>query len=236
MKQGITRAFAVIGATSVLVMGFDAVTYAATGSSLILGRTNTAGATTTISNTGAGAAITLKTKSSVSAPIVTNGKGLVKNLNAEKVGGNTAALLIAKSAPKSLVFKDTATSQTGNLTYTAFTVPKGTWLITFNANVDLNDNGTAASPTSPNQMICYLFDGSKDWGEGEWTSINSTWYASPSFARVATFTAAKSMTLSCNTSRGAGWSVLPDGYGPTVAFTKIGSSTTAGLSGGIGVS
>jgi hypothetical protein len=229
MKQGITRAFAVIGATSVLVMGFDAVTYAATGSSLILGRTNTAGATTTISNTGAGAAITLKTKSSVSAPIVTNGKGLVKNLNAEKVGGNTAALLIAKSAPKSLVFRDTATSRASGLTYSAFTVPKGTWLITFNANVQLDDGGTAASPSDPNQMVCYLYDGAKDWGEGEWTSISSGWYASPSFARVATFTAAKSISLSCSPSRG-GWSVLSDGYGPTVAFTKIGSSTTAALS------
>jgi hypothetical protein len=85
-------------------------------------------------------------------------------------------------------------------------------------------------------MICYLFDGSKDWGEGEWTSINSTWYASPSFARVATFTTAKSLTLSCNTSRDAGWSVAFDGYGPIVSFTKIGSSTTAGLSVGGGVS
>lgn len=229
MKQNITRVFAAIGAASVLVLGFDAATYAATGSSLILGKANSAGATTAITNTGAGAAVALNVKSSLSAPITTNGKGLVKNLNAEKVGGNTAASLIAKSAPKSLVFRDTALTRTGNTVYDDITIPAGTWLITFNANVSLDDNGTAQSAANPNQMICWLFDNTKDWGEGEWTGIDSNWYASPSFARVATWTTAKTMHLTCNTSRGAGWNVFADGYGPVVSFTKIGSSTTSGL-------
>lgn len=228
MNQNVTRVFAAIGAASVLVLGFDAATYAATGSSLILGKANSAGATTTITNTGAGAAVALNVKSSTSAPITTNGKGLVKNLNAEKVGGNTAASLIAKSAPKSLVFRDTS-NRTGNMTYNAFTVPKGTWLITFNANVILDDDGTSQSAANPNQMICWLFDGTGDWGEGEWTGIDSTWYASPSFARVATFTAAKQIVLNCRSSRGTGWVVPSDGFGPTVAFTKLNSSTTTGL-------
>jgi hypothetical protein len=229
VNHHVTRIFAAIGTATVLVVGFDAATYAATGSSLILGKANTAGATTTITNTGAGAALTLNTKSSVSAPIVTNGKGLVKNLNAEKVGGNTATSLIAKSAPKSLVFKDTATSRTGDTTYDNFTVPAGTWLITFTANVALDDNGTVSSASNPNQMVCFLFDGTRDWGEAEWTSISPEWYASPSFALVGTWASAKTMSLSCNSSRGTGWSVFSTGYGPTVSFTKIGSSTTSGL-------
>jgi hypothetical protein len=81
------RATLVIGAALILVLGFDYVTFAATGSSLIIGHLNRAGHTTTIQNTGAGPALSLKTKSGASAPFAVNGKGKVTNLNADRLDG-----------------------------------------------------------------------------------------------------------------------------------------------------
>jgi hypothetical protein len=94
------KAIAVIGAGVLLFAASDAITYAATGSSLVLGKINTANAATTIQNTGAAPALRLLTKSSATAPLIVNGKGKVTNLyadraatadNASKVGGQTIA-------------------------------------------------------------------------------------------------------------------------------------------------
>jgi hypothetical protein len=95
------RILAVVGAAALLVVGFDSVTYAATGSSLLLGRVNQAGGVTTVKNTSAGAALSLLTRSSASAPFTTNARGLVTGLyaaraaNSDKVGGKTLAQVTA---------------------------------------------------------------------------------------------------------------------------------------------
>jgi hypothetical protein len=94
------KALAVIGAGVLLFAATDAITYAATGSSLVLGKINAANATTTIQNTGTTPALKLLTASNLTAPMAVNGKGKVTNLyadraatadNASKVGGKTVA-------------------------------------------------------------------------------------------------------------------------------------------------
>jgi len=82
---------ATTAAAVVLLVGYDTATYAATGSSLLLGRSNKAAATTTVQNTGKGAALALITASSGYPPFTTNAKGKVVNLNADRVDGLTAA-------------------------------------------------------------------------------------------------------------------------------------------------
>jgi len=97
MKIALRRVGLTLASASLLVVGFDYVTYAATGSSLLLGHSNAATATTTLKNTGAGAALSLQVKSPATAPLVTNGSGLVKNLyaaraaNADTLGGKSLA-------------------------------------------------------------------------------------------------------------------------------------------------
>jgi hypothetical protein len=91
MKRSVERVLATIGAATVLVVGANAISYAATGSSFLLGGSNTAKKVTTITNTGAGAVLNLHTKSTTSAPFTTNGKGLVGNLNSQYLGGKTLA-------------------------------------------------------------------------------------------------------------------------------------------------
>ena len=135
------RTLAVVGAACLLVVGFDAVTYAATGSSLLLGKVNKAGAVTTVQNTGSGAALNLLTKSTASPPFTTNAKGQVKNLfaaraaaadratlattattatNALRLGGLTYAQIEAAAAARTATTRRLATQQlwdVGSLTY-----------------------------------------------------------------------------------------------------------------------
>jgi hypothetical protein len=103
-RSTLQRALTVAVAVLMTVVVSDALTFAATGSSLILGKLNKASATTTIQNTGAGSAVKLVTKSTATPPMVVNGKGKVTNLyadraakadNATKLGGRTPAQIAA---------------------------------------------------------------------------------------------------------------------------------------------
>jgi hypothetical protein len=80
-KSAFKKSMAVLGSSVVLVVGFDYVTYAATGSSLLLGLHNTEGTPTYITNTGAGSPLALIARSTIYAPFATNAKGMVTNLN-----------------------------------------------------------------------------------------------------------------------------------------------------------
>jgi hypothetical protein len=91
MKRSIERVLSTIGAATVLVVGLNAISYAATGSTFLLGGTNTAKKVTTIKNTGPGAVLNLQAKSSAYAPFTTNGKGLVGNLNSQFLSGKSLA-------------------------------------------------------------------------------------------------------------------------------------------------
>ena len=86
-----------LGSSVVLVIGFDYVTYAATGSSLILGVHNVETTQTTITNNGAGAPLALMAHSAGYPPFTTNARGLVVNLNAQFLGGRTLAQVEATS-------------------------------------------------------------------------------------------------------------------------------------------
>ena len=102
MHRRIERWLAVFGALVILIVGFDAVTFAATGSSLILGRSNQAVGVTTVQNTAAGPALNLLTKSTASPPFTTNAKGVVPNLRAstaDRLAGLTLAQVRAGSIP-----------------------------------------------------------------------------------------------------------------------------------------
>jgi len=106
------KAFAVIGAGVILFAATDAVTYAATGSSLVLGQLNQANSVTTIQTTSTGSALQLLTAPS-SPPMAVNGRGKVVNLyadraavadNASKLGGKTVAQVVASVRPAGVIW------------------------------------------------------------------------------------------------------------------------------------
>ena len=88
-----TQILPLVLAMLLLVLGFDYATFAATGDSLILGKSNKATKTTKIQRTTAGPVVTLRAKKAGNPPFATNGKGKVKNLNADKLDGVDSSTL-----------------------------------------------------------------------------------------------------------------------------------------------
>jgi hypothetical protein len=97
---------AVIGAAAVLVLAANTVTMAATGQGFLLGKTNTAGAVSTLQRTTDGPALKLDVKNPASAPLITDGKGKVSNLNADSVDGYNSTSLRNRTYVFTSVFAD----------------------------------------------------------------------------------------------------------------------------------
>ena len=114
-------------AALLLVVGIDAVTYANTGDSLILGKANKASKTTKIKNTGNGAALALKTKSSA-PPLVVSSATKVTNLNADQVDGRDSTAL----EPSITVYRITPAGNTlvDNVRYSMNIAP-GRYMVTW---------------------------------------------------------------------------------------------------------
>lgn len=238
MGKRSTRVIAVIGATAVLVVGIDAISYAANGQSLILGKSNKASKVTEVKRTKSGPALKLTTKKPSNPPFQTNGTGKVVNLNADKVDGidgtalnsKASAALAAGNDVKALRFKDTS-NRGGNVTYNIGAIPKGTYSVTFNASVLLN---TAGTPAAPNLMNCNLYNNNvllDSTARGIAVGVSDIQIA-PTFSTVVTTTGAESFRLNCQTTTGDGWKtsyttgVFPlilfvSGEGPTLTFTKL---------------
>jgi hypothetical protein len=89
----------VLGAVTVLVLAGNTVAFAATGGKFFLGKTNKADQVSTLKRTTSGAALNLVTKSSSNAPLTTNGKGKVANLNADSLDGKDSSAFQSKVGP-----------------------------------------------------------------------------------------------------------------------------------------
>lgn len=99
---------------AVFLVTIDGASYAATGASLVLGRLNTAGATTTVVNSGAGPALRLLTFSPTSAPFTTNSTGKVARLNADRLDGLEPGEIAALAPVPRFTFVRTTVTQTPN--------------------------------------------------------------------------------------------------------------------------
>lgn len=127
------RILPVLAGAAVVVVGLDVASYAANGHPLTLGATNSATRTTTVSTSGKGAALSLKSSAKSPSLAVSSSK-LVPHLNADQVDGKHATDLQTQAT--------TWTIPAG--TATAFTLSglkAGTYLATF--SVLLGDDGTS---------------------------------------------------------------------------------------------
>lgn len=78
---------ATIVAYIALFFAMTGTAYAATGGNLILGNSNTANKTTSLANTGSGAALRLVTKTGSTPPLTVSNDTKIANLNADMVDG-----------------------------------------------------------------------------------------------------------------------------------------------------
>jgi hypothetical protein len=89
-RPSVRTSITILAAAGILVGGANLATYAATGQPLILGHGNSAGTTTSLKNLGRGPALSLNS-SKHAPPLTVNSSKMIKHLNANKVGGKTAA-------------------------------------------------------------------------------------------------------------------------------------------------
>lgn len=123
-------ALTVIGAVTILVLAANTVVLAATGSGLVLGRSNAANQATEIKRTTNGPVLRLTSRAGNAAPLATNGKGRVANLNADRVDGVEAAALRTSSFVYSVTFAN-QTAVDVNIP-----VPNGTYLVSYSTFFD----------------------------------------------------------------------------------------------------
>jgi len=117
----------VIGAVTILVLAANSAVYAATGGKFILGKTNKAGAVSTLKRTHSGAALNIVTKSSSNAPMTVNGKGKVTNLNADSVDG------LDSSALRTSTYSWTSTVTADDFADIHIPLPVGSYVVGYDA-------------------------------------------------------------------------------------------------------
>lgn len=136
-----TAVLALVAVCSVSFVAHDVASYAATGQSLILGKRNTAGATTTLEVTRPGAAFNLVTKPG-SPPLRVNRRARVANLNADLVDGQDATALQTRA------LRFTVQPRSGSSTVLDVPlapVPTGSYLISYSVTLQAVDD-----------TVCYL--------------------------------------------------------------------------------
>jgi hypothetical protein len=146
----LVRAGVALGVAALLVVGFDFVTYATTGSSLLLGKVNRAGDTTTLVNNHNGAALKLIARRGQPALAVSN-RAKVAMLNADTVDGMHARRL----ASNVTTFLAGRSKHTYNGVIAWQTpMPAGVYQVTVRAGIV----AAQASPSSPVAVVCGIVD------------------------------------------------------------------------------
>lgn len=130
----------------VLLTALDWAASAATGRAFILGKWNQADHTTTLKNTGSGAALTLKSRGATLK--VSNGKR-IKNLNADKLDGLTGA---EYKTNRNTIYLWSVAQHTGGFTQAIPPQQPGSYLISFSVQL----NGAAGDPGNPNVISCRI--------------------------------------------------------------------------------
>ena len=139
------RVLPVLAGAAVVVAGLNAASYAANGHPLTLGGKNAESRTATVTNTGKGAALSLKSGKK-SPSLAVSSSALVTHLNADQVDGKNGADLQTQAT--------TWTIPAGTqLSYTLKGLTPGTYLATLNVvlggatgpgQCQLNENGAPA--------------------------------------------------------------------------------------------
>jgi hypothetical protein len=183
-----------LAAAAVLVGGADLASYAATGNPLILGHANSAGGTTSLKNTGRGPALNLNSIKSA-PPLVVNSKKMVKNLNANMVGGQTARQLNAPVFRYHLGRDNTPISATTGHFFTT-KIPTGTYEVTM--------SGILSSTVATDQYFCAIGDKQRILADdiGGIFAYAANTYATPIFSDTYTtkITKSRPVLFGCNLS------------------------------------
>jgi hypothetical protein len=125
--RNLKSVLAVLGAAVILVLAANTVSIAATGQALLLGKSNSANANTSITRTTSGSVLKLKSALSSNSPLTVNGKGKVTNLNADQVDGLSGSAL----QNRIIRYRIPASSGSNAYTWHLAGLPSGTYMATY---------------------------------------------------------------------------------------------------------
>ena len=191
------RILPVLAGAALVVGGLNVASYAATGHPLNLGGKNSEKRTTTLTNTGKGPALSLKSGRRAPALAVSNTK-LVKHLNADLVDGQNAAALQTQATTWTIPPGST-------LAYTLNGVQPGTYLAAVNvllaasgpSECELDENGVASAVT--------------------YGTNRAAAFSAVSGTGVVTHAAGQSLQLTC----GDATAVLDGNFASTVTLVRL---------------
>jgi len=178
----------VIGAVTVLVLAGNTVALATTGHSLLLGKSNSADANTSITRTTSGSVLKLQSKSSTNSPLTVNGKGKVANLNADSVDGYDSSQMVNRTSTftKSINLASAGTS----FGLTTSTMPSGTYLVTGSAWV--------YGPTSSGGFECQIVGNGSSTARWSWIPGNPDGFYTPNMTGAITLTGSQTVMFECH--------------------------------------
>jgi hypothetical protein len=213
---------AALSAAIVLVLGLDYVTFASTGDSLILGRFNASGTTTTVVNRGTGPVLRLKASGPHVPALAVNTTSKIQRLNADMVDGLDGSLL----ATRVVGFRAGARGQVEQ-GVVAWNLPLARGI--FEANFTVGIVPSTGSPGAPVSVVCGIVDPRTIGPTTRVYTANSTLYAGgniPAFVSGATtlrVTKDSQLALVC-TSESPQFTL----YSPaTASFASVTSRTTS---------
>lgn len=178
-----------------LVMSIDYMAYAATGRSMILGKSNKANKVTTVIRTNSGPAMQFKVKNGTGAPIKVNSKGRIGKLNADMVDGKHASDLGVRTT---VYDHNIALTGVAAMKFSLPAVQAGSYLATM--------DGWIYGP-SGGSMICYLRVGASGDRLQQWfpAAAGNTFFP-VSTAGVVIVQTTGDLIVSCSSSITGNWS------------------------------
>lgn len=205
---------AVVGGATILVLAGNTVALAATGHSLLLGKSNSADANTSITRTTSGSVLKLQSKSATNAPLTVNGTGKVTNLNADKVDGYEGSQMLNTA----LVYTKAVSvaSPVSSFTLTLTNVPAGKYLF--------NSSGFLYVTSVTTEKGCVLSVPSTGQVDYEWFTPGSGQFIMPNGTGYIVVPHTQNLTYQCydNSSTPQDWTSLSS-QPLQLIFTKIAS-------------
>lgn len=167
MHQRAKTTLTALAIAATVVVTMDAYTYAGTGDSLLLGKSNKAGRTTSITNNGPGPALSLHAKGN-RAPLAVDSTAKVARLNADIVDGKGASAL--QNNVRVYTAKPATHSVNGALRFDLPRLPSGHYLATYSAYLE----AATGSPSQPTTGQCHLNSNGAERSAGWTASVSAS--------------------------------------------------------------
>jgi hypothetical protein len=151
MRVTRSNVVATVSAAALLVVGFDYTTYAVTGDSLLLGRTNHTDSVTTLARHGSGVVLSLESSGHKAPSLRVSSSARVPRLNADLLDGRHAAQLSTRAVSYRAGARGDVVNGSG---FWRVPVAPGAYQVSFKAFVVPN----SVSPGSTVDVICGVAD------------------------------------------------------------------------------